>query len=187
MWDVQSDNLPHWNDRPCNTHIYFRNVNGKLDMTICNRSNDVIWGMFGANCVHMSYLHEFVARASGLEQGKYHVMTNNLHFYQDSYPNGQDIWQNFVEHTIYPTQHFPILSLPDNYVKMKHECMEFIAGFQERLTLPWLAKVAKPMHDCYLAKSPGARLAHASLIEDEAWRTAALMWLERRYSTHEVV
>lgn len=183
MWDAQSDHMVHWNDRPCNTQIYFRNVNGELTMTVTNRSNDVVWGMFGANCVHMSYLHEFVARAAGLTQGRYHVFTNNLHFYTGGYPNGQDIWQNFVEHSIYPSEHFPFISLPDSHHKMKHECMQFISGFHEQCTLPWLTKVAKPMHDCYLAKTPGARLAHASLIEDAAWRTAAFQWLERRYET----
>jgi len=186
MWDPLTDYLKHWKDRPCNTHIYFRMVNGKLDMTICNRSNDVIWGMFGANCVHMSYLHEFVARAVGVLQGKYHVMTNNLHFYHGVYPNGDAIWENYVEHSIYGSaKHFPFLTLGHNYRKMHHECMEFISGFDKYLTMPWLTKVAKPMRDCYLAKSHGARLAHASLIEDEAWQAAALMWLERRYDERE--
>lgn len=182
MWDPQSDYLPHWKDRPCNTEIFFRNVNGTLEATVVNRSNDVIWGMFGANCVHMSYLHELVARASGLPQGKYHVMTNNLHFYPNLYPNAKDIWDNFVEHSIYPAKAFPVISLPDSYLKVRHECMGFVSGFHNQLTLPWLTKVAKPMHDCYLASTPGARIAHASLIEDEAWRVAALQWLERRYA-----
>ena len=52
------------NDRPCNTHIYFRTVAGKLNMTVCNRSNDVVWGMLGANAVHMTYLHELIARGT---------------------------------------------------------------------------------------------------------------------------
>jgi hypothetical protein len=64
---------------------------------------------------------------------------------------------------------------------MKHECIAFVSGFWNTLSIPWLRLVAKPMHDAYLAKTPGARIAHAGLIEDEAWRTVALQWLERRY------
>lgn len=181
MWDPMSDHLRHWKDRPCNTQLMFRARGDYLDMTVINRSNDMIWGMFGANCVHMSYLHEFIARASGFQQGKYHVFSNNLHFYQDLYPNGQQIWDNLVECNLYPGhKSFPVLSLPDSYVRMRHECIAFMTGFNG-VTLPWLTKVAKPMHDCYLAKTPGARIAHASLIEDDGWRVAALQWLERRY------
>lgn len=181
MWDPMSDHLRHWKDRPCNTQLMFRVNKESLDMTVINRSNDMIWGMFGANCVHMSYIHEFIARAAGFRQGTYRVFSNNLHFYQDLYPNGQQIWDNLVEHSLYPTaKSFPILSLPDSYVRMRHECIAFMTGFKG-VTLPWLTKVAKPMHDCYLAKSHGARIAHASLIEDEGWQAAALLWLERRY------
>lgn len=186
MWDPQSDWLPHWNDRPCNTQLLFR-VKDKtdLEMTVINRSNDMVWGMFGANCVHMSYIHEFIARASGLKQGAYHVFSNNLHFYQDLYPNGKQIWNETLECSLYPSHTaFPVISLADSYHRMRHECIAFMTGFKG-VTLPWLTKVAKPMYDCYLAKTPGARIAHASLIEDEAWRVAALQWLSRRYEVAE--
>jgi hypothetical protein len=36
------------------------------------------------------------------------------------------------------------------------------------------------MHDAYLAKTLEARIAHAILIEDEAWKIVALQWLKRR-------
>ena len=31
-------------DVPCNTHAYFDLRGGRLNMTVCNRSNDAIWG-----------------------------------------------------------------------------------------------------------------------------------------------
>ena len=82
MYDPTQDWKQHWNDRPCNTHLYFRKVDGKLDMTVCNRSNDAVWGMCGANAVHMTYLQELVAAGLRCPVGKYHVMTNNLHLYE---------------------------------------------------------------------------------------------------------
>jgi Thymidylate synthase len=182
MWDPMTDWSPHWNDRPCNTQLMFRLVGEGLEMTVINRSNDLVWGMFGANCVHMSYIHEFIARAAGLQQGRYHVFTNNLHFYRDIYPNGSEIWDNLVEHSIYGSDRtmFPIISLADSYQKMRHECIAFMAGFGG-VTLPWLKRVAEPMRDAYLAKTKEGRMAHASLIEDEAWRIAATQWLGRLY------
>lgn len=52
-----------------------------LDMTVINRSNDMIWGMLGANVVHFSFLQEYVAAMVGVEVGHYHQITNNLHVY----------------------------------------------------------------------------------------------------------
>lgn len=74
-------------DVPCNTHIYFNvRPNGELDMTVCCRSNDMIWGAYGANAVHMSFLHEYVARASGHPVGTYFQVSNDLHVYEKHFP-----------------------------------------------------------------------------------------------------
>jgi thymidylate synthase len=54
-----------------------------LDMTVTNRSNDMVWGMLGANFVHFTFLQEYVAAALGVEVGRYHHFTNNLHAYTD--------------------------------------------------------------------------------------------------------
>ena len=83
MWSPQFDLDIEAKDIPCNTHIYFRVVKDRLNMLVCNRSNDVIWGMTGANAVHMTMLQEVIARASGIELGEYHVITNNAHVYCD--------------------------------------------------------------------------------------------------------
>ena len=42
----------------------------KLCMTVCNRSNDMLWGAYGANVVHMSMLQEFVALFSKFTDGR---------------------------------------------------------------------------------------------------------------------
>ncbi len=52
-----------------------------LDMTVFNRSNDMIWGMLGANYVHFSFLQEYVAGCLGIEVGKYNQITDDLHVY----------------------------------------------------------------------------------------------------------
>lgn len=73
-------------DVPCNTHIYFDCRGGKLNMTVCNRSNDLVWGCFGANVVHMSILQEYMALAIGIPLGVYRQFTNDLHVYTEKYP-----------------------------------------------------------------------------------------------------
>lgn len=55
-----------------------------LNMTVTNRSNDLIWGCLGANYVHFTFLQEYMAAALGLECGVYNQFTNNLHAYTES-------------------------------------------------------------------------------------------------------
>lgn len=70
----------------CNHVIAFDVCNGKLNMTVSNRSNDMIWGAYGANVVHMSILHEYIACQAELKLGAYYQMSNNLHLYLDLSP-----------------------------------------------------------------------------------------------------
>lgn len=73
-------------DVPCNTHIYFDRRGGKLNMTVCCRSNDILWGCYGANAVHMSVLQEYMALSIGCEVGTYTQMSNDLHLYTATIP-----------------------------------------------------------------------------------------------------
>jgi len=109
MWDPSkspaaaleagSDDLcGSWRDRPCNTHVFLR-VRGErgersvghgnvedydervLDLTVCCRSNDVIWGAYGANAVHFGALQEYVAARVGVGVGRMYQVSNNYHAY----------------------------------------------------------------------------------------------------------
>lgn len=98
MWDGEVDLTGDWKDRPCNTHAYLRvrekQVGGwseghdtgaitmpVLDLTVCCRSNDAVWGAHGANAVHFSYLLEYLASAAGVECGHLIQVSNNYHAY----------------------------------------------------------------------------------------------------------
>jgi thymidylate synthase len=52
-----------------------------LDMTVINRSNDLVWGLLGTDYVDFSVLQEYMAARLGVEVGLYHHFTNNLHVY----------------------------------------------------------------------------------------------------------
>lgn len=106
MWDPVTDLGQDGADFPCNTQVYFRTrltpvppdtVTPKLqerararpadmlslDITVTCRSNDAIWGAYGANAVHFSVLQEFVAAACGFRVGTMWQLSNNLHAYED--------------------------------------------------------------------------------------------------------
>ena len=83
MWDPYADFDEHGKDFPCNLNIAFRVLAGSLHMTVFNRSNDIIWGAYGANAVHMSMMQEYVAAMLDLKVGHYHQVSNNYHAYKD--------------------------------------------------------------------------------------------------------
>ena len=85
MWDPISDLDVDRRDIPCNTQLMFRGMpDGSLDMTVTCRSNDVVWGAYGANAVHMSIIHEWMAWAAGFHVGVYRQVSNNFHAYKDT-------------------------------------------------------------------------------------------------------
>lgn len=65
IWDHERDLGSQTKDHACNVAATFQitSVAGfapSLCMTVFCRSNDVIWGAYGANAVHFSMLHEYV-------------------------------------------------------------------------------------------------------------------------------
>tara|TARA_R100001594_G_scaffold1296_2_gene5427 strand:- start:7060 stop:8112 length:1053 start_codon:yes stop_codon:yes gene_type:complete len=87
MWDPVLDLNKVGKDVPCNTNIYFKIREGKLNMTVCCRSNDMVWGAYGANVVHMSVLQEYLATAIGVEIGTYRQISDSFHVYLN------DVWE----------------------------------------------------------------------------------------------
>lgn len=68
-------------DQACNTALYFAIENGKLNIHVSNRSNDLIWGAFSINYQEFSFLQKVVAAMVGVEVGVYTVYQNDLHVY----------------------------------------------------------------------------------------------------------
>lgn len=84
MWDGEVD-LPEQGtkDVPCNTQAYFQvGTDGRLDMMVTNRSNDMVWGTYGANAVHFSVLLEYMAALVGRPVGHYWQVSMNTHVYE---------------------------------------------------------------------------------------------------------
>lgn len=86
MWDPKTDlvNCEESKDLACNLQVIFSPNNGKLDMTVTNRSNDLIYGCLGSNVFHFSGLLEYVAWRAGMAVGSYYQFSTNLHIYTEN-------------------------------------------------------------------------------------------------------
>lgn len=67
-------------DIPCNTSIYLKIRNGKLDMTILNRSNDLFLGV-PYNALVFNAILKFIAGRLEIEVGRQLHFTDSLHLY----------------------------------------------------------------------------------------------------------
>ena len=181
MWDPQFDLGSSSKDIPCNTHVYFRQVDGRLDMTVCNRSNDLVWGALGANVVHMSILQEYIAHAADLPVGTYHQFTNNLHVYEgweDKFSPTPSRW--YQTRPALARWSFSPSTLP------YHEAQRFVEeglDTSEPYTCRILRDNAQHMAMAWLAHKDGddnLALHHVSNIYDEDWQEGCRLWITRR-------
>lgn len=189
MWDPAEDLGAKVRDRPCNTHIYFRTHENpdanQLDMTVCNRSNDLLWGMLGANIVHMTYLHELVAHGADMDIGTYRVFTNNLHVYTET-DVAKQFLQGPVRHDVYQKGiDLPLLKMKETVEDLFEDCENFIQT--ERIDnkifkTEWVNTVAAPMYMAYMqrVKKSGDGLQYAERIQAEDWRIACVEWIQRK-------
>jgi hypothetical protein len=185
MWDPIYDGFrAKTSDRPCNTHLYLRIIDGKLNMTVCNRSNDVVWGMLGSNVVHFTMLQEFIALAVGVEIGVYRVFTNNLHFYLDM-PRAEEIMLGRTEPdddrygrvSPFPLLD-PIVERWSEFQQDAHTMVNNDEAQEDDFKTEWFQSIALPMHDYYLTKD-------GYLIEIMPkcdWKEAARDWHKRTSS-----
>ena len=194
-------------DTPCNTCIYFRVVGAALDATVCNRSNDVLWGLFGANLVHMTMLLEYMAARCGLQVGVLHTLSNNLHLYTNVLPVEQI--DGFIlkleaaecEYKIRkletetnaaaPQKTLAVHSvgqggkgdLPALWAAFDSEVGSFVDSIQGgevyNYTCPLLRDIALPMLNAWRARRYDATLAlhFADCIAAPDWRVVCRQWL----------
>jgi thymidylate synthase len=169
-----------------------------LDITVCNRSNDLVWGMLGANVVQFSFLQEYLAGRLGVEVGRYHQVTNNLHVYDKTWhpdrwlgpePSGLD------ELGLRYPGTSPLMKDPEAFDWGLGLFVSMFSGTcpvddLERTVwkCPWLENVAKPMllafaHYKAARAGGGSWDATFDTVSDCAapdWRKAGYEWLLRR-------
>lgn len=198
MWDGHHDLGLQSKDLPCNTQIFFqRDADGRLAMMVTNRSNDLVWGAYGANAVHFSFLQEFVAASLGWEVGFYHQVSMNTHLYVEQH---ETMMRLLADKAPDPPQTYtcpysdgkfgephPLMSIPAS--RWLRELRTFVEhGDTVDYADPFFRDVASPLlasYVCFKDRSLGEgrfddayRALGACAATD--WRIAATEWLQRR-------
>ena len=208
MWDPVKDLNRQGKDVPCNTNIYFKVRDNKLNMTVCNRSNDMLWGAYGANVVHMSVLQEYMASAIGTEVGVYRQVSDSFHIYLN------DVWDKVKDIKIDPHS-FKMLKNPYDTFETPYEHLNLFTNpdllrweldrffntsrwlsegtlllrhpnyfaFTEGWENPALKNIAVPMigaYAYYKEKDFNNSYKMLDLIKAIDWRTACLDWVHKR-------
>ena len=183
MWNPELDSKGDKRDHPCNTHIYLRVSKGALDMLVCNRSNDMVWGMLGANVVVFTMLQELIASELGIPLGTYRVVTNNLHVYEEMPRYAELQATGFaVQHCIYPCEQMPLLAVGESMEEFMQDARWFVkGGFDSALSTRWFNQVAYPMRMAYENKDE--RNTWLKKVASEDWRLAGMAWAARRTSS----
>lgn len=170
-------------DVPCNIAVTFMILDGKLNMSVFNRSNDMIWGMLGANAVHMSYLLEYVAAMVGVPVGVYNQITTNLHIYESFWKPEEWLNSNNIV-CAYDHQLYPVFNFTPQHGHFDREATKFVEDYRQKCwNDPWLEQVVKPMcmaHDAYKRHNFPLALDTIELVADHAWRCAGKAWINRR-------
>lgn len=171
MWDTDADLGRDFKDIPCNVGISFQmDVDNDLNAYVFNRSNDLIWGMLGANAVHFSMLLEVVAQCIAANPGQVVQISANPHLYErhfelvDKYAVGEaDVGAACI----------PIEA--GNWKEFSRACDIFTEDHKANVPFWWLREVARPMYEVYINKE------HIALndIACPAWRQAATEWVRR--------
>lgn len=186
MWDPEYDlGVPGLKDRPCNTTAYLRADRGLLDLTVLCRSNDVVWGAYGANSVHFSVLQEYLAARIGLPVGWMCQVSNNWHIYDDAMHLVN--YDSAIAGTRVPYPGtLPLVEDPDSfdeeleaYLEDPESADKRSGGWRNSIFL----KTAHPMWMANLLrreKDYDAALDYARRIAAPDWREASVAWIERR-------
>lgn len=223
MWNVEEDllKIDTSKDVCCNLCVMFRirketkttipigdpTLDGKeytvshLDMTVINRSNDLVWGMLGANAVHFAFLQEYMAYAVGCEVGHYYQISNNLHCYTKTWE--PEKWES---HNSSPLTHLyrsykskNLVGLMDNPTGATKEiwvgcfdaeCSQFVEYYSKpglkpeyRYDSEFLDKVAEPMMQAFSYYKEGDIQTcsnYLDKIEATDWRIACTNWVATR-------
>lgn len=201
MWrpDIDLEATENGKDVPCNTQAYFWNRAGYLNMTITCRSNDMVWGAYGANAVHFSMLQEYMAAKLGLAVGSMWQISNNFHAYADVFETVRELqyaaptpWKTPDDRHNVPCPYMQDEVKPYPLVQSATTWDRDLALFMEDPTSngfdnAFFHRVAKPVywaHKAYRDKKDPDRFEKAVeiLLQCDAtdWRKACVEWLGRR-------
>lgn len=210
-----------WRDRPCNTHVYLRirqeveTLGGTmgdstpyqeaadvLDLTVCCRSNDAVWGAHGANAVHFSVLQEYLAARIGVGVGIMVQLSNNYHVYVAELERlrsrvevdgvAESVWCYLVDDRYAGRAASLALPMFDAPGAIDADVGKFCAWHDGSMGLDgvapvyansWFGEVAEPAllaHWFWRREKHREAQSVAEKIRANDWRLACAEWLRRR-------
>lgn len=162
MWDAEYDLDYPSKDVPCNvTATFQRDVNGRLDLTVFNRSNDVIWGAYFANAFHFACLLEYVANKIGCDIGVYRQVSVNYHAYHATF---HPTWEG-VQGREYPDPYMSEQALPISLRAVPPKHLDAEIAFVLAAADQGFTAMQTPEN-----LSPVMRVAFNVLLAHELWR-----------------
>jgi thymidylate synthase len=194
IWDAEADLGVNSKDLACNTQAMFKVRGGRLNMTISNRSNDIVWGCYGANAVQFSMLLEYMAARVGVEPGTYRQVSDSYHAYHDTWPKISDIAARFRgdPYVQGEVSVYPLVADPEQF---DAELLRWFDNPPDDLSFakweaeagqwrnPYFIRVATPVHNSWLAYKRKDREAAGQWLDRCAatdWQRAGREWLQRR-------
>lgn len=193
IWDAARDLGVQTKDLPCNDMVFFKVRDNMLDMTVCCRSNDAIWGAYGTNVVQFSVIQEVLASSLALGIGQYTQVSDSLHIYDDN-----EAWKRMCaaresktcKYQSGEVRPFPMVTSAgiDSWLlqaeALCHEIEKSMFITLERYTEGFFTEVAIPMWKAwhlYQHTNLGAALSYLETLNLEIdWLRAGYEWLGRR-------
>ncbi len=197
MYDADTDQDAADNggrDIPCNLcALPSVGTDGRLNLTVYNRSNDMVWGAYGANAVHFSVLQELLAAGVGVPVGTYYQVSNNFHAYLNTLGKAGDGWpwdrdrDPYASGWVRPT---PMFQGRFDLEQVTDQVDMLLEDFDHPgITLPFLREVAAPMmraHSAFRLGSQDAVHILSQMPEDNDWRAGAELWITNRKAAREI-
>jgi thymidylate synthase len=190
MWDPKADLGRDGKDLPCNDMATFQiDHEGKLNMVVFCRSNDIVWGAYGANAVHFSFLLEYMANWMQVEMGTYTQISVNWHGYLNTLEKVQGLPISGRSANPYQTDSVVALKMPDFVDPVIFKILDAIDSDFHKPVLgdlgDWGEMVYKTLSAHFIFKRDGADAAITYITRYERlqhvdWVTAARQWLYRR-------
>lgn len=223
MWNVEDDllKIDLSSDVCCNLCVCFsvrrddtlqplqgaRRVRGVslLDMTVFNRSNDMIWGTLGNDFVCFSVLQEYVATHLGVEIGVYNQVSNDLHVYLE----GNSGWrpEEWLAEYVSPetstdrwytddsTRMIPLVQDPETFDRELPLIVEMYSGTEihsSRASCHWqepfFRDVASPMlfaFSLHKERQYETALLAVETVKADDWREVGRNWILKRKQNWE--
>tara|TARA_R110000868_G_scaffold114309_4_gene306311 strand:- start:6345 stop:7325 length:981 start_codon:yes stop_codon:yes gene_type:complete len=189
MWDSELDLGGTKYDHPCNTHIYWKIRDKKLYMTVCCRSNDMLYGKLGANVVHFSMLQEWMAGHIGVGVGPYTQVSDSLHVYTKL-----PVWEkvkdtSYVPEDYYDTEYAELIAEP---YPMFKDCLlddwnkdleDFMLDPQtdQIFKTPYFQDVIQPISLVWWEhKKTKNGLRYIDSIKATDWKRSCSIWLKEK-------